>query len=111
MITQVTGGGASIAVTTTETDIVSVTSTPKVNVYSLAVSTDQNITVRVYETVGENVGEVLVAGYTTAVTSATPLLLQVAGYWRKRIRVTAQAASTTASVNADFAGILTVSAG
>ena len=68
----------------------------------LMVSTDHDITVSIYKSTGVNCGLVLVK--TIAVTSATPLVEEMAGEASQRLRVTAIASSTTATVNADFAG-------
>jgi hypothetical protein len=77
---------------------------PVANVRSwiLTVTTDHDITVSIYKAAGVNCGLVLVT--THAVTSSAPLSVEMVGECSQRLRVTAIASSTTAAVNADFAG-------
>jgi hypothetical protein len=77
---------------------------PVANVRSwiLTVTTNNDITVSIYKAAGLNCGLVLVT--THAVTSSAPLSLEMIGECSQRLRVTAIASSTTATVNADFAG-------
>lgn len=70
--------------------------------WTLVVTTNQNITVSLYKAAGSNAGLVLVTTY--SVTSAAPLVLDVSPESAQRLRVTAIAASTTATVNCDLAG-------
>lgn len=77
---------------------------PMANVDSwcLVVTTTQNITVSLYKRSGVNAGLALVTTY--AVTSAAPLVLEFSDDCSLAMRVTAIAASTTASVACDFNG-------
>lgn len=111
-MSTVTGGVSAVAVTSTaEVNLLSLSAgttgelgTKVVRQWALAVSTNQDITVRVYKRVGPNVAEIIVSGLTSSVTSATPLLIEQANSATYAIRVTAQAASATAAVNCDFYG-------
>jgi hypothetical protein len=102
-----TAGRASVSVTSgAAVDLLS-TSTTGVSVagisrWCLTVSTDQNVTVSLYKAAGSNAGLALVTTY--SVTSAAPLVLDVSPESAQRVRVTAIAASTTATVNCDLAG-------
>ena len=70
--------------------------------WTLIVVTDQDITVAVSIAAGPNCGLATVSGWTSTVTSAAPLVLQVSEYPATQIRVQAIAASTTATVSCDF---------
>lgn len=111
MTITATGGVASATVTSgAEVDLLSSGSgsdqgiaIPRAYSWTLTVQTDEEIVVRVYLGVGPNVGLAYVSGLTTTVTlSAQYLVIQQSEYPAGRIRVTAQATGTTASVNADF---------
>jgi len=109
-MSTVTGGVSAVTVTSgAEVNLLSLASgtagelgTKVVRQWALSVSTNNEITVRVYKRVGPNVAEVLVSGLTSTVTSATPLIIEQANNAAPAIRVTAQASSTTAAVNCDF---------
>lgn len=73
--------------------------------WSLTVSTDQDVTVRVSKAAGPNAGLIVLSDLTTVVTSATPLTIEFEGEANQRIRVTAQAAAATAAVNCDFRAV------
>ena len=107
MTITATGGVAAVSVTSAaEVDLLSANaagiSIPRAFSWSLTVNTTQNITVRVYVAVGPNCGLTILSAATSTVTSAAPLVIQSSEYPAQRIRVTAQAASTTATVNCDF---------
>lgn len=90
LLTAATGGAVGIAT---------------VKQWSLVVETTQDITVRVYKQAGANAGLALVDDLTSTATSAAPLVVEWYGEANSAIRVTGQAASTTASVNCDFRGV------
>lgn len=73
--------------------------------WTLVVTTDHDVTVRVYLAAGPNAGLAIVTGWTATAGSATPYTLQVDGAAHQRVWVTAQAASTTAAVNADLRAV------
>ena len=110
MTITATGGVASAAVTSAaEVDLLSTgpsasagIAIPRAYSWSLTVKTNQNITVRVYLSLGANCGLTILSALTTTATSAAPLVIQQSEYPASSIRVTAQAASTTAAVNCDF---------
>lgn len=77
----------------------------RVTQWSLVVETDQDITVRVYKAAGPNADAVIVTSLTTAVTSATPLVIEWYGEANYQMRVTGQASAATAAVNCDFRGV------
>lgn len=91
--------GAAVDLLSSSTSGVSVANVSR---WTLVVSTDQNVTVSLYKAAGLNAGLTLVTTY--SVTSAAPLVLDVSPESAQRLRVTAIAASTTASVNCDLAG-------
>ena len=64
--------------------------------WKLKVTTDHDITVRVYDSAGGNAGLTILSSLTSTVTSAESAAT---------LRVTAQASSTTAAVNADFRAV------
>jgi len=111
-MSTVTGGVSAVAVTSgAEVNLLSLSSgtagelgTKVVRQWALAVSTDHDVTVRVYKRVGPNAGEVIVSGLTSTATSSAPLIIEQANSVTYAIRVTAQASSTTAAVNCDFYG-------
>lgn len=70
--------------------------------WSLTLTTDQDVAVKVYVAVGPNCGLVLVSGWNATATSAAPYQLSASAQPYQRIYVTAQASSTTATVNCDF---------
>ena len=107
MTIATTAGRSGVSVTSaSEVDLLSTDTTgiavPTAYAWTLTVSTNQSITVRVYVAAGDNVGLALVSGYTSTVTSSAPLVLQQSDYPATRIRVTGQASSTTATVSCDF---------
>lgn len=74
--------------------------------WSLVVSTNHDVTVKVYLKVGANAGLQLISGWTAVAGSAAPYSLLFDGLQSaERIRVTAKAVSTTATVNCDFAAV------
>ena len=73
--------------------------------WSLTVATTQDVTVRVYKAAGANAGLVILSDLTATVTSAAPLVVEFDGEANQRIRVTAQAVSSTAAVNCDFRAV------
>lgn len=73
--------------------------------WSLAVSSDQDVTVRVYKAAGPNAGLTIVSDLTGVVTSSGPVLIECEGESNAAMRVTAQASSTTAAVNCDFRAV------
>jgi hypothetical protein len=73
--------------------------------WTLAVTTNHDVTVRVYVAAGPNAGLALVTGWTATAGASTPYTLQVDGAAHQRVWVTAQAASTTAAVNADLRAV------
>jgi hypothetical protein len=75
---------------------------PRTFSFTLIVSTTQDVNVRVYIAAGPNCGLVLVSGWSATATSVAPYSLSVSAQPYARIYVTAQAASTTATVNCDF---------
>ena len=72
---------------------------------AVTVSTDQSITVRVYAAAGANAGLVLVSGWGATASSSSPYSLILDGSSLVLLRVTAQAASTTATVNCDLRAV------
>ena len=106
MITM-TAGRANVSVTSgVAVDLLNSGTTgvaiPRAFSWTLIVSTSQDITVAVSVAVGPNCGFTTVSGWTSTVTAAAPLVLQVSEYPVAQIRVQAIAASTTATVNCDF---------
>lgn len=106
MITM-TAGRANVSVTSgSPVDLLSTSSAgvaiPRAFSWTLAVTTDQSITVAVSIAAGPNCGFVTVSGWTSTVTAAAPLVLQVSEYPASQIRVQAIAAAATATVNCDF---------
>lgn len=73
--------------------------------WTLKVTTSQDITVRVYSSAGANAGLGILSSLTSVVTSAAPLTLSGDGESANVLRVTAQASSTTAAVNADLRAV------
>ncbi len=73
--------------------------------WMLAVTTNHDVTIRVYLAAGPNAGLALVTGWTATAGSSTPYTLQVDGAAAVRVWVTAQASSTTAAVNADLRAV------
>lgn len=73
--------------------------------WSLTVTTDEDVSVKVYKGAGPNAGLSILTALTTTVTSAAPLTVEFEGEANQRIRVTAQASSTTAAVNCDFRAV------
>lgn len=73
--------------------------------WKLKVTTDHDITVRVYDSSGSNAGLTILSALTAVVTSATPLTISASDESAATLRVTAQASSTTAAVNADFRAV------
>jgi hypothetical protein len=111
MGTTIVAGRASVAVNdSAEVDLLS-SDALGINIarsvgWRLVVNTTQDISVRVYLKAGANCGFSIVSGYTTLVTSATPLVLSESEWPAQRIRVTAQATTVNdATVNCDFLAI------
>lgn len=77
----------------------------RVTQWSLVVKTTEDITVRVYKAAGPNADAVIVTDLTSPATSAAPLVVEWYGEANYQLRVTAQAAAATASVNCDFRGV------
>jgi hypothetical protein len=73
--------------------------------WSLAVTTTQDVNVKVYVGAGMLAGLVELTALATTVTSAAPVVLSASGESGNRLYVTAQAVATTAAVNADFRGV------
>lgn len=73
--------------------------------WTLKVTTTQDVTVRVYSAAGANAGLGILSALTSTVTLAAPLTLSGDGESASVLRVTAQAASTTAAVSADFRAV------
>lgn len=73
--------------------------------WSLTVTTTQDVAVKVYVGAGMLAGLVELTALAATVTSAAPLVISASGESGNRLYVTAQASSTTASVNADFRGV------
>jgi len=73
--------------------------------WSLAITTTQDVNVRVYVGAGMLAGLVELTALATTVTSAAPVVLSASGESGNRLYVTAQAVATTAAVNADFRGV------
>ena len=110
MRTSVIGGRASVSVTSgAEVDLLSSATTgvsvADTSAFKVVVETSHDITVRVYVAAGENCALALVNGWTTTATSAVPFVLDVSDNTATGLRVTGQAASTTATVNCDMRGI------
>lgn len=106
MITA-TAGRSNVSVTSgTPVDLLSTSAAgvaiPRAFSWTLTVVTDQDVTVAVSVSAGPNCGFVQVSGWTSTVTAAAPLVLQVSEYPVAQIRVQAIAASTTATVSCDF---------
>ena len=73
--------------------------------WSLAITTTQDVNVKVYVGAGMLAGLVELTALATTVTSAAPVVISASGESGNRLYVTAQAAATTAAVNADFRGV------
>jgi len=73
--------------------------------WSLAITTTQDVNVKVYVGAGMLAGLVELTALATTVTSAAPVVLSASGESGNRLYVTAQAVATTAAVNADFRGV------
>lgn len=73
--------------------------------WALTVTTDQDVTLRVYKAAGPNAGLVILADLTDVVTSAAPKIIEFDGEASQRVYVSAQASSTTAAVNCDFRAV------
>ena len=73
--------------------------------WSLAVTTTQDVNVKVFVGAGMLAGLIELTALATTVTSAAPVVLSASGESGNRIYVTAQAVATTAAVNADFRGV------
>jgi hypothetical protein len=107
MSTIITAGRSAVSVTSAAAvDLLSTASTgigfTKSVGWRLAVTSTQEITVRVYVRVGANCGFVEVTGYTSTVAPGGVLTIAESEYPLVGLRVTAQATSTTATVNCDF---------
>jgi hypothetical protein len=112
MISQTAGRSA---VTVTSTDPVAMLSVdtaspstaagvsiPTAFSWTLILTTTQDVAVKVYVAAGPNCGLTLVTGWSTTVTTATPLVLNPSAMPCQRVYVTAQASGTTATVNCDL---------
>ena len=73
--------------------------------WSLVLTTDQGVSVRVYKAAGNNAGLAILTDLTTTATSSAPFVVEFDGEANQRIRVTAQAVGTTAAVNCDFRAV------
>jgi uncharacterized membrane protein len=73
--------------------------------WSLAITTTQDVTVKVYVGAGMLAGLVELTALAATVTSAVPVVISASGESGNRLYVTAQAVATTAAVNADFRGV------
>ena len=73
--------------------------------WSLAITTTQDVNVKVFVGAGMLAGLVELTALATTVTSAAPVVLSASGESGNRLYVTAQAVATTAAVNADFRGV------
>lgn len=93
--------GAEVDLLSTSTDGVSLNGAVR---WCLTIETTQNVTVRVYKSAGSNAGLVLLSSLTATATSASPMTIEYDAETCLVMRVTAQASSTTASVNADLIG-------
>lgn len=111
MTVPVQAGRASVSVASgSETDLLTSASGGLIGIatvkqWSLTVTTNQDITVRVYKAAGPNADAVIVGDLTSSVTSAAPLIIEWYGEASNMIRVTGQAAAATATVNCDFRGV------
>lgn len=106
-----TGGVSNASVTSgAEVDLLSAGSgadqgiaIPRAFSWTLTMQTDEEVIVRVYLAAGPNVSLTILSALTTTVTIAQQhLVIQQSEYPAQRIRITAQATGTTASVSADF---------
>lgn len=112
MITQTAGragvtvtSAAAVAMLSVDTASASTAagvSLPVTASWTLQITTTQDVAVNVYAAVGANCGLVLIAGWSATATSVAPYSLSVTGQPYQRIYATAQASSTTATVNCDF---------
>jgi len=75
---------------------------PRAFSFALGVSTDQDVAVKVYASMGNNCGLILVTGWSTTATSAVPYTNFTSATPITRIYVTAQATGSDATVNCDF---------
>ena len=73
--------------------------------WSLTITTDHDVAVKIFKSAGPNAGLVEVSGLATVVTSAAPLTVEFSDEANVALRVTAQASSTTAAVSADFRAV------
>ena len=73
--------------------------------WSLAITTTQDVNVKVFVGAGMLAGLVELTALAATVTSAAPLVISASGESGNRLYVTAQAVATTAAVNADFRGV------
>lgn len=107
MSTIITAGLPSVSVTSgAAVDLLSADSTGigfrKSVGWRLAVTTTEEINVKVYVRVGANCGFVEVTGYASTVAPGGVLTIAESEYPLVGLRVTAQATGTTATVNCDF---------
>jgi len=111
MTVPVQAGLADVTVTSgAEADLLTAASGGLVGIatvkqWSLVVTTDQDITVRIYKQAGPNAAASIVSDLTSSVTSSAPLVIEWYGEANNRIRVTAQASAATATVDCDFRGV------
>ena len=109
-MSTVTGGrsaatvtsGAEVNILSTSTGTAGELGIKGMRQWALTVSTNNDVTVRVYKRVGPNVNECIVSGLTTVATAAAPLIIEQANNAAPAIRVTAQATGADATVNCDF---------
>lgn len=107
MSTLITAGLSNVTVTNAaEADLLSSAATGvgfrKSVGWRLAITTTQEIDVKVYVRVGANCGFVEVTGYTTTVAAGGVLTIAESEYPLVGLRVTAQATGVDATVNCDF---------
>jgi hypothetical protein len=81
---------------------VSVTSGAEVDLLATGASASQGLAIPRAFSWTLTVGLAILSAITSTATSAAPLVIQQSEYPAQRIRVTAQAASATATVSADF---------
>lgn len=97
--------GAAVAMLSADTASASTAAgvgIPNAFSWTLIITTTQDVAVKVYTSAGANCSLVLVTGWSATATSAAPYQLSVSAQPYARIYVTAQASSTTATVNCDL---------
>lgn len=105
----ITDGKAGVTVgSATETSLLSASSIhiAKVRNWGLAIKpVGDDITVRVYKAFGPNVGFSEITALTVVVTDGDVHVIEFADETAFQLKVTAQAASGTAAVSCDYAGV------